>query len=106
MRYGKIGKIKFYNEREYREYETHYFYDARMSIPSKIRGFAKTEDGARRACVVRVDGEQFNKAVIVKRDTLEVMHIYRRDPATGDIRRQDHRYRTLLGMSPMVRALA
>jgi hypothetical protein len=56
--------------------------------------------------VVRVDAEQFNKAVIVRRDTLEVLHVYRRDSVTGSILRQDHRYRTLLGMSPMLRALA
>lgn len=91
---------------EHREFETHYFYDARLTIPSNIRGYAKTEEGARSACVVKVDAERFNKAVIVRRDTLEVLHVYRRDPATGNIMRQDHRYRTLLGLSKMIGPLA
>jgi len=99
MRYNR-------SEPEHREFETHYFYDARMTIPSHIRGYAKTEEGARRACVVRVDAEQFNKAVIVRRDTLEVLQVYRRDPTTGDIKRQDHRYRVLLGLGKMMGPLA
>lgn len=82
---------------EHREFETHYFYDARLTIPSNIRGWAKSEHGARCACVVKVDDERFNKAVIVKRDTLEVLHVYRRNANTGSIERQDHRYRRLLG---------
>lgn len=82
---------------EHREFETHYFYDARLTIPSNIRGYAKTEEGARSACVVKVDAERFNKAVIVRRDTLEVLHVYRRNLVTGAIDRQDHRYQRLLG---------
>jgi hypothetical protein len=82
---------------ERREFETHYFYDARMVLPSVIKGYAKSEQSARSACVVKVDDERFNKAVIVKRDTLEVLHIYRRNATTGAIERQDHRYRRLLG---------
>lgn len=93
---------------EHREFETHYFWDARMTIPAPAhhRGYAKTEEGARRACVVRVDAEQYNKAVIVKRDTLEVLHVYRRDAKTGAIERQDHRYRLLLGQAKLLRILA
>lgn len=91
---------------EHREFETHYFYDARLTVPSNIRGYAKTEEGARSACVVKVDAERFNKAVILRRDTLEVLHVYRRDPKTGDIQRQDHRYRQLLGLSKMMGELA
>ena len=93
---------------ERREFETHYFYDARMTFPALAhhRGYAKTEDGARRACVVRIDMEQFNKAMIVRRDTLEVLHVYRRDSATGNIERQDHRYRAFLGYPRMLKALA
>ena len=94
------------HEPERMEFETHYFYDARLTIPSQHRGYAKTEENARRACVVRVDQEQYNKAVIVRRDTLEVLHVYRRDPKTGDIQRQDHRYRQLLGLSKMMGPLA
>ena len=94
------------HEPEHREFETHYFYDARLTLPSHIRGYAKTEEGARKACVVRVDAEQFNKAVIVRRDTLEVLHVYRRDPATGNIMRQDHRYRQLLGLGTLWGVLA
>jgi hypothetical protein len=95
-----------HHQPEHREFETHYFWDARMTIPSPVRGYAKSEEGARRACVVRVDAEQFNKAVIVKRDTLEVLHVYRRDPNTGAIDREDHRYRTLLGKGRLWGALA
>lgn len=93
---------------EHREFETHYFYDARMTIPAppQNRGYAKTEEGARRACVMRVDQEQFNKAVIVQRDTNVVLHVYRRDPKTGNIERQDHRYRALLGQGRLWGPLA
>lgn len=82
---------------EHREIVTHYFYDARLSLPSPIRGYAKTEEGARRACVVRIDAEQFNKAVVLRRETGEVLQVYRRDPETGAINRQDHRYMRWLG---------
>lgn len=86
------------HEPERREYETHYFYDARLTVPSHHKGYAKTEESARSACVVRVEAEQYNKAMIVHRDTFEVLHVFRRDPKTGDIQRDDHRYRKLLGL--------
>lgn len=101
-----MTRNRYNSEPEHREFETHYFYDARLTVPSNIRGYAKTEEGARRACVVRVDAEQFNKAVILRRDTLEVLQVYRRDLATGSILRQDHRYRLLLGQGKMLGALA
>jgi bifunctional DNA-binding transcriptional regulator/antitoxin component of YhaV-PrlF toxin-antitoxin module len=81
---------------ERREYETHYMYDARITVPSPIRGYAKTEEGARAACVVKVEAERFNKAVIVRRETSEILHVFRRNPATGGIDREDHRYKKLL----------
>lgn len=83
-----------------REYETHYFYDARLAYPSMDRGYAASEEGAKARCVVKVDAEKFNKAMIVHRDTLEVLHVYRRDPRTGFIDREDHRYQKLLGIKP------
>jgi hypothetical protein len=91
---------------EHRTYETHYFFDARMTYPSIIRGFAKTEESARAACVVKVELERYNKAVIVNRDTLEILHVFRRDVETGNIRREDHRYRRLLDQGKIWGALA
>lgn len=88
-------KKKFVPER--RGYVTHYFYDARLAVPSDVRGYAKSEDTARSACVVKIDAERFNKAVIINRDTKEILHVYRRDRETGNIERQDHHYRILLG---------
>lgn len=91
---------------ERRHYETHYFYDARFTYPSIMRGFAKSEESARACAVVRIEAEQFNKAIILNRDTLEVLHVFRRDPDTGSIEREDHRYRLLLGKGRMSKVLA
>jgi hypothetical protein len=74
------------------EYETHYFFDARMAIPSIVRSHSKTEEGARKACIVRIDAEQYNKAVILHSPTQKVLQIYRRDRKTGNIERKDHRW--------------
>jgi hypothetical protein len=83
---------------ERREYETHYFFDARFTYPSVDRGWAKTEEGARAACIVKIEAERFNKAMIVNRDTGAVLHVFKRDPETGSIEREDHRYQRMLGM--------
>jgi hypothetical protein len=77
------------------EFETHYLYDARMSLPSLARSHSKSEDGARRACMARVDFEQYNKAVIVHLPTNRILHIYRRNPLTGAIERKNHLWEKL-----------
>jgi hypothetical protein len=82
---------------ESRDYVTHYFYDARLAPPSIHRSHSKTEEGARSACVVRIDAEQYNKAVIEFKPTGQFLHVYRRDPKTGATDRQDHRYMQWLG---------
>lgn len=81
-----------------RDFETHYFFDARMSVPapSGYKSHSKSEEGARRACVVRIDAEQYNKAVIIYKPTNKVLQVYRRDPKTGNIYRKNHLYQEWL----------
>lgn len=84
------------DQREYKfTYETHYFFDARLSMPSLERSHSKTEEGARRAAMAKVDFERYNKAVIVDVYTKAILHVYRRDPKTGDIRRVNHLWQKL-----------
>lgn len=97
MRKSKPSWLAKHADYKY-EYETHYFYDSRLGMPSLTRSHSKTEEGARRACVQRIDFEQYNKAVIVHLRTGEILQVYRRDPNTGDIQRKNHQWEKRAGV--------